>query len=701
MANIIDTLYVAVGLDPSAYKKGAKEIQETDKKTTDQMVKSGKIVEASAKSTAQAISSVTRSVLTLYATFLGARGIKEFIADLNTADASLGRFAANLGQSPQTIAAWGMATERMGGSAEATAGSFERIGKALYDLHRNGQLLPKEFSQLQALTGKRIDTEHGVDKFLRDTASALKAMNGIDPAQAHFLAQGMGIDDATANVMIKYGDAIGAYLDQIKKLSPSNDAIKAAQQLQDQWVTLQQTAVSLANTVLEKLGPTMAKLLKQMTDWLEKNQDWLRSGIVKAVGDFSDYLAKVDWNAIGQGLKDFGNDAKQVADAIGGITTATEVLFALWAGSKALGMLGSLRTALGPSAAATPSASSGGGMMGVLGKIFAVTGAAYMLTDTAPGPSQAKINAAEKNAWYNRGPAANSSGSPDDRDRDRVGREGSLNDFLNQTVDGRPVSKSNPMPVTLEQQGSGGGFWQSVGNFFGGLLGGGGSNDAAPSGGKTTPFVGKTLAAGTPSLTGSNADVVAYIRQAAIKRGIDPNIALRVANHEGLRGFDPTKVDRGGDGNSSFGPFQLHYGGINPRMPHGGLGDEFTKKTGLDARNSSTWKQQIDFALDQVRKGGWGPWMGARAEGITGKMGVGPFPDTGYVDSVMSGARGAALSNIQNNHTATTSSTSNAMHVGTINVNAPQATDSKGIASTIADSLFRSTVAATANSGPQ
>src|SRR5215467_14123477 len=49
-----------------------------------------------------------------------------------------------------------------------------------------------------------------------------------------------------------------------------------------------------------------------------------------------------------------------------------------------------------------------------------------------------------------------------------------------------------------------------------------------------------------------------YIRQAAIARGIDPDTAVAVANTEGLNTYI-------GDNNSSFGPFQLHYGG--------GLGD--------------------------------------------------------------------------------------------------------------------------------
>lgn len=110
-----------------------------------------------------------------------------------------------------------------------------------------------------------------------------------------------------------------------------------------------------------------------------------------------------------------------------------------------------------------------------------------------------------------------------------------------------------------------------------------------------------------------------YIRQAAFQRGINPDIAARVAGHEGMNVFDPSKPDHGGDGGSSFGPFQLHYGGVNPAMPHAGMGDDFTKATGLDARDPSTWQKQVDFSLDHAKSRGWGNWMGAKAAG------VGPF----------------------------------------------------------------------------
>ena len=97
-----------------------------------------------------------------------------------------------------------------------------------------------------------------------------------------------------------------------------------------------------------------------------------------------------------------------------------------------------------------------------------------------------------------------------------------------------------------------------------------------------------------------------YIRQAAIARGIDPDVALRVAESEGLNSYT-------GDNNSSFGPYQLHYGNVaTGGNAVAGLGDDFTNATGLDARNPDTVPQQINFALDAAKRGGWGPFHGHR-----------------------------------------------------------------------------------------
>jgi hypothetical protein len=74
-----------------------------------------------------------------------------------------------------------------------------------------------------------------------------------------------------------------------------------------------------------------------------------------------------------------------------------------------------------------------------------------------------------------------------------------------------------------------------------------------------------------------------------------------------------------GDGGSSFGPFQLHYGGVNKDMPHPGLGDEFTKETGLDARDPKTVPDQVKFVADYTAQHGWKDWSTkAQADKIAG-----------------------------------------------------------------------------------
>ncbi len=104
-----------------------------------------------------------------------------------------------------------------------------------------------------------------------------------------------------------------------------------------------------------------------------------------------------------------------------------------------------------------------------------------------------------------------------------------------------------------------------------------------------------------------------YIRQAAQQRGIDPDVAVKVAKTEGLGG------GYSGDSGSSFGPFQLHYGGIaRGGNAVSGLGDTFTQQTGLHASDPKTIPQQVDFALDYAAKNGWSPWHGWTGDQFAG-----------------------------------------------------------------------------------
>jgi prefoldin subunit 5 len=118
--------------------------------------------------------------------------------------------------------------------------------------------------------------------------------------------------------------------------------------------------------------------------------------------------------------------------------------------------------------------------------------------------------------------------------------------------------------------------------------------------------VGAVARAALPPTT----EIGSYIAKAAAARGIDPDIALRVAKSEG--GLDSWNLQsnyvKNGVREPSFGPFQLYKGG--------GLGNKFMDKTGLDPANAAAGPAGVDFALDEAKKSGWGAWYGAGKAGI-------------------------------------------------------------------------------------
>ena len=123
--------------------------------------------------------------------------------------------------------------------------------------------------------------------------------------------------------------------------------------------------------------------------------------------------------------------------------------------------------------------------------------------------------------------------------------------------------------------------------------------------------------------------LVEYIRQAAMARGIDPSVAVRVAQGEGglsnpfRHGEGPapkTQAPQFGSKENSFGPFQLYISGTGA-----GLGDK-ALAAGIDPRKN--WQAGVDYALDTAKKDGWGQWYGAKAQGITGMMGINGNPSS-------------------------------------------------------------------------
>lgn len=126
------------------------------------------------------------------------------------------------------------------------------------------------------------------------------------------------------------------------------------------------------------------------------------------------------------------------------------------------------------------------------------------------------------------------------------------------------------------------------------------AGDPSSPAGRVGQAAGATTAARVAT-GGSRGEVEAYIRQAAAKRGIDGNVAVRVAMGESS--LNPAAHNRKGE--DSRGLWQLNR--------RGGLGT-VAEQRGISL-DPSNWRQQTDFALDEVKRGGWTPWRAATKAG--------------------------------------------------------------------------------------
>lgn len=566
MALLLDALALEVGMDPTKFRKGQVEVSAALRKTREAAQKEGAGIERAVDKAGESLERLARNALKLFAIFTTGRAVKDFVADITASDAALGRLAKSLETTPQALSALGGAVSRSGGSADAAANSFQRLANSYNELKLTGRSATYDMlSRISGATGKVIRYGRDTQRTLYDIADAAKAMSEQSGVSftTNILEQA-GLDPGTISLLIQGSEKMREAQEKVKRLGGvvSKQDTENAQRFSTALHDVGTISEGLGRTIWTNLSPAISEIIEKIIKWYEVNGEWLRSEIAEKVKMLADYLRSIDWEAIGTGIKEFASGANEAAKAVGGWKVVFEALLGAWLFTKLLALLrvlGLIRLAI------TGSATPGlfGSVLGALGiGGTAVVGAAV---GTAVGADVAVPNAAKPgvtNHW-------------DDEASGAAGAAGM------------------------------GSLFRRGGRWLKRKLGYGGGSGS----GSGRAFSGKV------DLSDADPQVVAYIREAAKKRGIDPETALAVADGEGLRGFGPNKAVKGDD-NTSHGPFQMHYAGGTGANRQPGLGDDFTRQTGLDARDPGTWKQQVDFSLDHAKKNGWQAWYGRAHHGI-------------------------------------------------------------------------------------
>lgn len=126
-------------------------------------------------------------------------------------------------------------------------------------------------------------------------------------------------------------------------------------------------------------------------------------------------------------------------------------------------------------------------------------------------------------------------------------------------------------------------------------------------------------------------EVEAYAQELAKKYNIDWPTLRTVINGEG--GFNnpyrQSDIVKNGVREPSFGPLQLYMKGMGADA----------LQAGIDPRTD--WKGGLEYGVQQASRGGWGPWYGAKAHGITGMEGIGRPGGVSLTSTPVSVASGA------------------------------------------------------------
>lgn len=314
--NIIEALYISLGLDSSEYDKKRKDVEASLKKFGEASDKQTKLIAESGKKAAGAFSALKIEILGALAAFGMGAGFKSFIESSMNAQGAAGRTAEALGVSVRSFRAYKLMAEEMGESGDAAVSTLQKVASGLAAAKSGDTSFLTAGSQY----GVVLHINDNVDTTLRalnERAYAIRKQYGGAQA-ANFLSK-YGITDVPQQTQLMENPAKFA-ADYAHAMSLSGgmtaQSIAQAEELQRKWADFMRQMENLRNRVFAKLEPVLIRLGTEFSKWLDS----------------------VDWNKV---IADIGSFIDKVQALIGALGGVKGILIEI-AAIKVLGWMGSI-----------------------------------------------------------------------------------------------------------------------------------------------------------------------------------------------------------------------------------------------------------------------------------------------------------------------------------------------------------------------
>lgn len=261
--SVVQSIIVKLGLDSSQYNREADKATDKNKKLTESVSETEKVV-----------GNVTKTLARWFSVAAAATGLIKLVDQVQQLNDELYFLERNLGMSSQTIKNWQGAASAMGGSAQGMTESMKSLNMGMNDFVVMGDTTLLPF--MNALGVSMVDTQghlRKTDDVMLDLADSFSKM---DREQAFSIASKMGIDEGTFNTlvqgrqemekMIAYQNTM--YKSSEAELQASRDLAKNRALIGSQWESLK---TMLGNSVIP-LFVYLSEVALGMFNYLQEHQ---------------------------------------------------------------------------------------------------------------------------------------------------------------------------------------------------------------------------------------------------------------------------------------------------------------------------------------------------------------------------------------------------------------------------------------------
>ncbi len=335
--------------DAATFKKLQKEQTDSVMKKAKEEDKAGKSQEVIAKKAADSLSKIRNEILGVATAFLGAAGLKSLGEHLISVDTALARDSETLDISTDKLKAWQEAGIQLGGTAEDISSAFKTVNSIQQDLQLGN--IERLHDLMVGLRGTgfslnveklQSDTTSTVDKF-KELSDAAKAM---EPKRAQTVFGQMGFNDSQIRILRQGGPALQQLANDMAKLHP--DIAKASEEsrrLTAEWALLKSKAEGVGESILVKVLPALIKALDALSlllDYAAKHVPETAI-LIGALSASMAVMGAMSFIKLIAGIGSVGAAVEGVTATVSGVGGLASAFSGLWAvGGPILGMLGAL-----------------------------------------------------------------------------------------------------------------------------------------------------------------------------------------------------------------------------------------------------------------------------------------------------------------------------------------------------------------------